>query len=167
MDKSLCINEDDEPWMNYQKLLEINKRIKNNMSLTDVKEDEISINYNNVLKFINKILKINNRNIKMLTDFKNISETLFANKEKINKIVKKYGVPLSEQLNIEIDIEKINIIKILRKILISISYNLIGKKFKHSDETYYTIKEKNNRFTTKEKFDRQIKFFEYDNNLLQ
>ena len=103
----------------------------------------------------------------MLTDFKNISETLFANKEKINKIVKKYGVPLSEQLNIEIDIEKINIIKILRKILISISYNLIGKKFKHSDETYYTIKEKNNRFTTKEKFDRQIKFFEYDNNLLQ
>lgn len=149
MDDDIIIKDTDEPWQNYQKLLEITRRIKSGVSLKTSNETK-QTKYSKVLFFINKLLKQKNKEINGLLEFKFIREDFFSDKEELLRIIKKYGIPLLDEFKIEYKLEKKNpnVFKLLRKLLKPISYTLTCKKYK--EIKYYNIVDKNIKFTTNE-----------------
>lgn len=137
MDPDLIINDNDEPYIMYRKSLEINYRLKNGIPLKTTEDNKNENKYNKILKFVNKLLKQKNKELTCLSEFKNINEDFFSDKEELNRIIKKYGEPLFKEFNIEFK-DKEDVFLLLRKLLKVISYNINGKKY--INKYYYTIR---------------------------
>ena len=145
MDEDITIHENDEPYIMYRKATEINYRLQYGIPLKTTENNKHVSNYNKILKFINKLLKQKNKEIKCLIEFKYIREDYFTDKEELDRIINKYGIPLLEEFNIKYKEKKKDIFILLKKLLKIISYSLLTKKYPGNDKIYYTIsnREKN------------------------
>lgn len=85
--------------------------------------------YNDILKFINKILKQTEIEISFLTQFKNISDRCFKDKDKLSKMIDKYGIPLCEKYNLKFNKKKDNVFKLLKQLVKIIGYKIKTKTF--------------------------------------
>ena len=159
MDKDISINDKDEPWENYRKLVEINHRIQHGIPLkTDEKKTQKKTKYDKILFFVNKLLKQQDKQINGLSGFKSIRADFFKDKDELKRIITKYGVPLVEELEIEYEIDKKNpdVFKLLKNILDTIAYTIRSKRFKTNGKKYYTITEKKSKFSINELIDPDI-----------
>jgi hypothetical protein len=157
MDDEILLNDNDEPWRNYKKLMEINYRIQYGIPLkTNGKKRETK--YDKILFFINKLLKQKDKQIKILTDFKYIREDFFDDIDELIRIIKKYGLSLVEEfkLDYKLNKKKPEIFKLLKSILNTISYTISSKTYKSKGKKYYSIKVKNIKFTTNELINTDI-----------
>ena len=101
MDEDITINDNDEPYIMYRKATEINHRLQYGIPLKTTEETKTNNNYTKILKFVNKILKQKNKELKCLIEFKNIREDFFTDKEELERIINKYGLPLLDEFDIK------------------------------------------------------------------